>query len=188
MVTVTPIDQITVEDLTTQSINGSGVFDKLMSAMNLHLLEELNSGRINTNEYSKMYTQLTIAVMGNSIQFLLGKDQSYLTAKKLEAEITEIVPKQIELLSEQVEVQRAETLDTRTDGVTPITGNIGTKKALLVAQREAYTVDAQYKYAKNMTDIWATSKVIDEGLTVPPELDNTSIGEVFTTLRDNLGL
>jgi hypothetical protein len=97
----------------------------------------------------------------------------------------QILPLQKTLLQEQIEVQRAQTLDTRADGAT-IVGSIGKQKALYEQQITSYKRDAETKAVKMFTDAWITQKTIDEGLLAPTNFQNTSIDQVLTALRTNL--
>lgn len=96
--------------------------------------------------------------------------------------LTYLLPQQLVLLSEQVESQRAQTLDTRTDG-TAILGSIGKQKELYSEQITSYRKDAQLKAAKMFSDAWITQKTLDEGLVPPSVFTNTTINTVFSNIR-----
>lgn len=64
-----------VSRLTTQSIDGTGVFDILMKTTKLHLMEEYNSNRITGEEYSTVYLTALTSVMQASLQYLLNSQQ-----------------------------------------------------------------------------------------------------------------
>jgi hypothetical protein len=98
-----------------------------------------------------------------------------------------ILPRQRDLLQEQIEVQRAQTLDTRTDNTT-IVGSIGKQKDLYSQQITSYQRDSEYKAAKLWTDAWITQKTVDEGLLAPTQFTNTELDEVLTQIRANLNL
>ena len=236
------ISPLKVEDLTTGVVNGDGVFDKLMSAVNAHLDREYKANRISGAEYTKAYIAMVQGAMANGVQFLLGKDQAYwqavlvqaqaqqaqialitarvqlMTAKlqaysvqfeALTAEVnyaltkmklatedqqyclliaqTELSTTQKSLILEQVEVQRGQTLDTRTDGAV-IKGSIGKQKDLLTQQITSYQRDAEVKAAKMFVDAWITQKTIDEGLVAPSGFTNASLDTVLTKLKTNNGL
>jgi len=72
-----------VESLTTVDVDGSGVFDVLMKATKLHLLEEYNAQRITGKEYSTVYLGAMSAVLQTSAQFLLNEQQ----VQKINADI-----------------------------------------------------------------------------------------------------
>ena len=85
---------------------------------------------------------------------------------------------------EQRESERAKTLDTRIDGVTPVSGTVGKQKELYTQQIDSFDKDAKYKIAKIYLDGWITQKTLDEGLTAPTELQNTAINAVLSEIRD----
>lgn len=84
MSTITPIN---IADLTEGIINGSGTFDKVMQSINAQLLEQYSSGRIDSGQYAEVYLGSVQSAISQSIQFLLGKDQAYLQAQLIEAQI-----------------------------------------------------------------------------------------------------
>jgi len=94
-----------------------------------------------------------------------------------------LAEQQMALVGEQIEAQRAQTLDTRTDGVTAVNGMIGQQKALYSEQILSYQKDAQSKVARMLLDTWITQKSIDEGLTAPSQLVNAELDEVIVKLR-----
>ena len=87
-------------------------------------------------------------------------------------------------LTEQGEAQRAQTMDTRSDGST-VVGLLGKQKALYDQQIASYKRDAEVKAAKLWTDAWITMKTIDEGLLPPDQFTNIEINEVLATLKTN---
>lgn len=98
--------------------------------------------------------------------------------------IDNILPAQHELLEEQIEVQRAQTLDTRTNGAT-ITGSVGKQKDLYTQQIISYQRDAEVKAAKLFTDAWITQKTIDESLLPPGAFRNDSINVLLRNIKQN---
>lgn len=241
------IDNLTIEDLTTRVVNGSGVFDALMTSLSAHLKVEYEQNRITGEQYTKAY----IASIGSALQvatsFLLGRDQAHwqavlgqmqarqaeiqtiiarlnleiskvqlvtartqattaetelgLTKMKIATEdqqycllkvqtdqagytLNDIMPSQKALAEEQVEAQRAQTLDTRRDGTT-IKGSVGKQKDLYSQQIVSYQRDAEVKAAKLFTDAWITQKTIDEGLLAPGAFRNDSINVVLRNIKAN---
>ena len=96
-------------------------------------------------------------------------------------------PKKALLLQEQVESQRAQTLDNRTDGAS-IVGQLGKQKDLYTQQITSYQRDAEVKVAKIFSDAWITQKTIDEGLLPPDGFTNASLDEILTSLKTNNNL
>lgn len=230
------IQALTIAELTTGAVGGSGTFDQVMKSISVHLKDEFNKGRITGDQYTKAYIELTGGALSSGLQFLLQKDQSkwsavlvqlqarkaeieavtarlglktamyQLAAAKAQAEILEgqyvltqmqianeyakyeVTYVQKDLITEQVETARASTLDTRTDGVTPVSGMVGKQKDLYTQQIISYEQDARYKGAKIFTDAWIAQKTIDEGLTAPVAFTNATIQTVVESIRTDLGL
>lgn len=67
---------ITTAQLTTKVVGGNGVFDELMDAVSAHLKVQFKAGRITGTDYSRVYSEAMVAVLGQSIQFLLQKEVS----------------------------------------------------------------------------------------------------------------
>ncbi|AFV29061.1 virion structural protein [Escherichia phage IME11] len=131
------------------------------------------------------------------VQALSTKSEYALTKMKLSIEgqnycaakfnMDEILPAQGRLLQEQYEVQRAQTMETRSDSL-PIKGSIGKQKELYDQQITSYQRDAEVKASKLFTDAWITQKTIDEGLNPPNGFTNASIDTILTKLKTNNGL
>lgn len=90
---------------------------------------------------------------------------------------------QVSLVREQAETQRAQTSDTRSDGVTPVAGVSGKQKELYAQQVQAYIDDSSYKVGKLYTDIFALMRSVDEGFPTPVEFQEASLNSVVSNLR-----
>lgn len=129
-------------------------------------------------------------------QALTAKSEFALTKLKLSTEsatyctaeynLNNNLPQQLKLLIEQTEAQRAQTLDTRSDGQV-VKGSVGKQKDLYSQQITSYQRDAEVKAAKMFTDSWIAQKTIDEGLLPPNGFTNASIDDVLTVLKRNNG-
>lgn len=73
---------LTPQEITTGSIDGSGVFDVIMRGMKAHLKEEFERNRITGAEYTKAYVALVDGAMAQSIQFLVNRDQVFWQAQQ----------------------------------------------------------------------------------------------------------
>lgn len=209
-----PVSTVTLEQLTEVDLEGAGIFDKLMKAMDGHIQREYKGNRITGDQYAKVYTEVVTAVLGQSVVFLLQRDQAKWNAisAQMQARIFEVqaaeaiikheetkvkaqqtvfemynagaqyaltkmqvanadvaydlaktqqataeyqldnllpvqlskeqyllnsqLPAQTDLLLEQTETQRSQTLDVRTDSA-PVTGLVGRQKSLLEEQLES---------------------------------------------------
>lgn len=131
------------------------------------------------------------------IQAISAKSEYALTKMKIATEsetycaalfnASQMLPQQLKLITEQTEAQRAQTLDTRSDGTT-VTGSVGKQKELYSQQITSYQRDAEVKASKLFTDAWITQKTIDEGLNPPNGFTNASIDTILTKLKSNNGL
>lgn len=131
------------------------------------------------------------------VQALSAKSEYALTKMKIATEsetycaalfnVSQMLPQQLKLITEQTEAQRAQTLDTRSDGAT-VTGSVGKQKELYSQQITSYQRDAEVKASKLFTDAWITQKTIDEGLNPPNGFTNASIDTILTKLKSNNGL
>lgn len=131
------------------------------------------------------------------IQALSAKSEYALTKMKIATEsetycaalfnTNQMLPQQLKLLTEQTEAQRAQTLDTRTDGAV-VKGSVGKQKELYSQQITSYQRDAEVKASKLFTDAWITQKTIDEGLNPPNGFTNASIDTILAKLKSNNGL
>lgn len=69
---------MTVGDLTTGIVGGTGVFDEIMKAVTAHLHAQFEKNRITGADYAKVYLGSVQAAMQQGIAFLMGKDKAYL--------------------------------------------------------------------------------------------------------------
>ena len=98
-----------------------------------------------------------------------------------------MLPQQYELLVEQTEVQRAQTLDTRSNGIT-VVGTIGKQKDLYSQQIVSYQRDSELKAAKLFADAWTVQKTVDEGFVAPANFQNPSLDSVLGHIKTNNNL
>lgn len=96
---------ISVEQLTTKSIDGTGVFDILMQAVQVRLDAEFTKGRITGPNYSDVYLGSLTTVIGQSLQYVLSKEQTEAQIALIAAQTAQAT-KQTELLT--VEISKAE--------------------------------------------------------------------------------
>jgi hypothetical protein len=103
--------------------------------------------------------------------------------------LTDIMPVQKLSLQEQAEAQRGQTMNTRSDGTTPIAGSIGKQNELYAQQVVSYQKDSQLKAAKVFSDVWITCRSIEEGFPLPKQFDYLSTDyateKVFQAIIDD---
>jgi len=128
----------TISQLTTSAIEGTGVFDKLMGTVKLHLTEEYEAGRITGEEYTTVYLGALTSVMQQSVAYLLNQKQ--------EEEITA----RIGLIRQQTVTELAQTSDTLPAGLgfnTEVTvdGVVALQKTKLTADTALVTKEGTLK-------------------------------------------
>ena len=107
---------IAVSELTTGAKNGSGVFDSLMSTIDVRLSDEYSNNRIKDTEYAKVYLGSMEAAITQSIQFLLGSALLSAQNDKIIAEISLInsqkdkIAAEILLVQQQIENSKVQNL------------------------------------------------------------------------------
>lgn len=135
---VTPI---TVEELTTKALDGTGVFDTLMIATRQHLEREFQDGRIKHQEYAEVYLGSLTQVLQTSVSFLLTKDDSYQKALLTEAQVR-LAEIQLEIAGYTKELTAAQVDKTKQE-----TKNLILEGANL--ERQGCILDAQFDLLKS---------------------------------------
>lgn len=207
------ITPITNEDLTTKVVNGTGIFDELMTAANAHLDSQFKNERITGTQYAEVYLGQLQAVLANAVQFLIERDKTYLNNLLINAQIElankqvelaekqlEQADKQLELLEKQIELQQAQAdlarqkikteiaqIADTVDGVA-VSGVIGAQVALYKQQRESFLRDAEQKSLKILADTWITRKTIDDGVEVPVNFDTGALNAFTKKVADGIGV
>jgi hypothetical protein len=72
-------DNLALNDINVDAITnelGTGVFDKLMEAVNKNILVQYNDSRITSGDYAKVYLGSLQTVLAQSIQFVLQEQIS----------------------------------------------------------------------------------------------------------------
>ena len=77
---------IVLTDLTTKSVTGTGVFDELMSTVQVRLENEFNKRRIVSADYSKVYLGALDTTMQQSLAYLMGRQTADAQAELLKAQ------------------------------------------------------------------------------------------------------
>ena len=197
MATLPAIAPISNEDLTTKVVNGTGIFDELMTAAHAHLEQEWGKQRITGTQYAEVYLGQMTAVLQQSVAFLVQRDAIYLNNLLTQAQIDKankelaLLDKQIELIEAQiasqeanntliaqkVKTEKAQIQDT-VDGEV-VVGVTGAQTALYKQQKEGFIRDAEQKALKIISDTWITRKTVDDGTPLPTGFDTGAV-DAFT--------
>ena len=106
---------ITLSDLTTAVVEGTGVFDVLMKATKAHLEQEFRQGRIKGSEYATVYLGSLQTVLQTALQYTLQKETQNLDAQLKIKEI-ELSDKKIELVGKEVAIAEAKLINIPKEG------------------------------------------------------------------------
>jgi len=91
---------LTLEQITTGTIEGTGSFDKIMQVLKLHMAEEHETGRITGSDYAKVYVGGLQYALSEAIRFETTKD-SIDADIAMKAKQLEILQAQLEMLNQQ---------------------------------------------------------------------------------------
>ena len=197
MATLPAITPISNEDLTTKVVNGTGIFDELMTAAHAHLDQEWGKQRITGTQYAEVYLGQMTAVLQQSVAFLVQRDAIYLNNLLTQTQIDKankelaLLDKQIELIEAQiasqvannvliaqkVKTEKAQIQDI-VDGEA-VVGVTGAQTALYKQQKEGFIRDAEQKALKIISDTWITRKTVDDGTPLPTGFDTGAV-DAFT--------
>lgn len=197
MATLPAITPISNEDLTTKVVNGTGIFDELMTAAHAHLDQEWGKQRITGTQYAEVYLGQLTAVLQQSVAFLVQRDAIYLNNLLTQAQIDKaskelaLLDKQIELIEAQIASQEANNaliaqkvktekaqIQDIVDGEA-VVGVTGAQTALYKQQKEGFIRDAEQKALKIISDTWITRVTVDDATPLPAGF-NTGAVDAFT--------
>lgn len=122
--------------LTTRKVDGSGMFDGLMAALDEHLSTQYVKGRLTGEAYSRAYIELSQAAMGNAVNYLLQDRTSYFQAI--------VAQKQAQIAEIGVVTERVRLAISKAELAMKLT-ELNTRKAeYALSKMKLSTEDAQY--------------------------------------------
>lgn len=95
-------------NFTENTLQGNGVFDRLMNSVKLHIEEEFNKTRITGSSYAQAYIAIMQAVLQASTQITLESDKIALELEKLKLEI-EKTKVELDIAKQQLELEKEKT-------------------------------------------------------------------------------
>jgi hypothetical protein len=180
---------ITIDDLTTNEIEGSGVFDELMRSVKAHLKEEFEQGRITPVNYSSVYLGALDSTLAQSVKFLLEKDKISLENELVEEQKANLI-KQGVILDLEAEKLRIDVYNAKyqecilkttiekeeagVQGALQANANEKTKASLLTKQIAKSDAETRLFNQKRNTEL---AQVVDK-------IDGVSIGGVIGIQRE----
>lgn len=177
--------EINVTEITTGSVEGTGVFDLLMKSISAQLESERIAGRISNTDFAGIYTASLAAALSTASTFVLGKQQADKQAELLVEQALQATTQtaliasqkltsdqQVLLATQKVRTEEAQILDIVNSNA--VAGLIGKQKELYTKQIDGYQRDAEQKAAKLLTDAWNLRRSTD-----------SNFSEVGTGLENN---
>jgi len=125
--------------VTNNVVTGSGSFDDLMEAVNIHLDAQFNLGRITGSDYATVYLGAMQAALQNSVAFTLGLE-------KTNAEVTLINQKEVTEYGQTFQTTKTTPNDNSV---------LGRQINLYGEQAKGFKWNADQKYLKTLLDAWA---------------------------------
>jgi len=168
---------ITVTDLTTGVVDGTGVFDGLMKATNAHIQVEYQKNRIKGSEYATVYLGAMQSVMSQSLQFLLQQQQVDLQAQLIEKQIESEALNQLQIAEQtqnlvatrdQIVAQTA-MAEQQTENLIAEALNIPKQGAAIDAEITVKEQQAVNLVTENNLTVAQTDQISAETLNVPKQ-------------------
>lgn len=109
---------LNIDELTTGSLTGTGVFDVLLQTLRLHLDREFTSGRITGTAYATVYSQALTSFLQEATAYCLSKAKLALELKQLEEQVTILQLQQTKLTAETILVESQQSqVEAETDKI-----------------------------------------------------------------------
>lgn len=201
--TLPAVVPLTIDSLTTATIEGTGVFDVMMKAVNAHLGEQFKKNRITGAEYAKVYLGSMTAVMQFGTQFLLSKDRAQLenlqlleTIKLAQVETVK-AHASLELIRAQIQVAYYQAAEMRLKAYTLRNAYAQSKMDLVLGYNNVLEAESKQKLtnAQYQATHAQTHDVLDDGTPVTgvvgadrvmKELQGQLVGEQYELARSEV--
>jgi hypothetical protein len=168
---------VTLTDVTTGTVDGTGYFDKFMAAMNAQIDLQYTLKRIQGPDFAKVYLGALQSAMSQAITFAQVVDASTRTTAE------------VALLDQKTKTEKAQIMDDLSYSGTLINGLVGKQKDLQTQQANGFIRDAEQKALKIILDTWSVSKsVVGTSLPAPEGALNDDISDMITKLRAGIGI
>ena len=154
--------------VTNNVVTGSGSFDDLMEAVNIHLDAQFNLGRITGSDYATVYLGAMQAALQNSVAFTLGLE-------KTNAEVTLINQKEVTEYGQTFQSTKTTPNDNSV---------LGRQINLYGEQAKGFKWNADQKYLKTLLDAWAIN--ISTAGVPSTQVEALNAGGVGTDLNDHI--
>jgi len=180
------MSDIKISDVTnsTNVDNGTGIFDKLIEAVEQRIERQFSDGRITGADFSTVYLGALQTVLQQAIQFTLAEEKAGLDADLVAEQVQLTIGQtakayaEVSLLAQKQETELRQTSD-------PTGGVMLGQLDLYRAQILGFEGKHKNELIKNMLDTWAviysiTDGVIPTDVGTPDFLETASPGGNFT--------
>ena len=151
-------------------VTGSGVFDNLMEAVNVHLDAQYNSGRLTGAEYATVYLGALQGTIQQSIAFVLGEQQADKQADLIDKQIATEIKKTSDVASttlvrdtqsaNDTALKTAQTLMTNNQAATEVKKTLNVVADTLFKDQQTLLTANQVNTEANKTiDVASTTSV-----------------------------
>ena len=173
---------------------GSGIFDKLMIAVNGNIKVQFDNGHINTADYANVYLGALQSAIQSSMDFLLKEK---LTEEQIAASQADTAMKQsrntadIGLIAKQELMVVAQTTTEASNNTVKINqAALLTKQGLLVERQKAgFDDDAKGKLLKQVMDSWAVGfSVSQTDISVPDSIKVNVLDSITSNIMTGLNI
>lgn len=181
---------ITIEDITTGTVDGTGVFDKLMNAVKEHIKEEYANGRIKGTDYAQVYLGAIQGVLSQSVEYVLREK---LTEAQVEGALKDIALKEAQIIGSgydnQVKQQQVAESVFRVNNMLPkeleqITAQIeDIAKGIEIKEEQKRTVYVE----RILKDKEATALGLDNSMKLNEDARKKSPEYIYTPVYKEIG-
>lgn len=144
---------ITIDDITTGTIDGSGIYDRLMQINSLHLLREFKEQRITGDKYAEAYIAMMVESMKTSASFAVAS-----ISANNQRELTE---------------EERQKLIAETENIKATTKNIGVQtdlvhKQITLTDKQITKLDADIRISDEQGKLIAAQVITEKAQTTTP--------------------
>lgn len=107
--------EVKLSELTTEKMDGTGVFDAMMRSFNLHIESQFKANRIVGADYAKVYLGGVDTIMNKALEFVLSKQEIDLKAQLLAQQII-LAQAEVDKAKAQIDLVKQQTLNAIAEG------------------------------------------------------------------------
>lgn len=171
---ITPCVDIDINQLTTGTLDGTGVFDILMKTSREHLIREHSAGRITGQDFTQAYISMMQAVMAQATQYALMKDKTAYDISLVSAQTNLIKQQEDNAIKEGLSIE-ANTAFTEARTLTEVSN-----KELVDQQVLTQTFQQEDIKQSTLLKVAQEAQIDAETLNIPKQ------GDLLTQQKANL--